>query len=288
MKYIVLIIASIMLFSCNDRKKQDIVSLINKWEGREISFPKNSTFTIRGKDTVFYSILKQKKILSYVDSIGCTSCKLDFKKWRAFMDEVDSISLDSIQFLFFFSPQKNTEIFQVLNVDKFNHPICIDEKDSLNKLNDFPNITSFQTFLLDENNRVLVVGNPIYNTKVKEIYINVLRGLNSNYNDKKELLTEIETDKLTISLGKFKYGNQQKISFKIINIGRKQLIIEGVDTSCRCIDVSYSKEPVCIGDSILLDIMYKAEYPEYFNKTITIHCNAKSSPIVLKITGNAE
>ena len=56
--------------------------------------------------------------------------------------------------------------------------------------------------------------------------------------------------------------------------------------------------PVCIdeNDSLNklnhfpsnLEVIYKAEHPEHFNKTITVYCNIESSPLVLKIMRDAE
>jgi hypothetical protein len=37
-----------------------------------------------------------------------------------------------------------------------------------------------------------------------------------------------------------------------------------------------------------LEVTYKAEHPEHFNKTITVYCNIESSPLVLKIMRDAE
>ena len=37
-----------------------------------------------------------------------------------------------------------------------------------------------------------------------------------------------------------------------------------------------------------LSIIYKAEHPEHFSKTVRIHCNSESSPIILTVSGNAQ
>ncbi|WP_373758627.1 DUF1573 domain-containing protein, partial [Bacteroides heparinolyticus] len=52
--------------------------------------------------------------------------------------------------------------------------------------------------------------------------------------------------------------------------------------------VTYSKEPVQPGKEIVLEVSYKAEHPEHFNKTITVYCNAEISPLVLQINGDAK
>ncbi|MEL5893774.1 DUF1573 domain-containing protein [Bacteroides sp. GD17] len=72
------------------------------------------------------------------------------------------------------------------------------------------------------------------------------------------------------------------------NIGNKPLVIEDMNTSCGCTAVEYSKEPALPGKEIALNVTYKADHPEHFNKTITVYCNADTSPIVLKISGNAK
>lgn len=59
-------------------------------------------------------------------------------------------------------------------------------------------------------------------------------------------------------------------------------------TSCGCTQVTYSKEPVLPGDLVSLHVTYKADHPEHFDKTITVYCNAKPSPVILRITGDAE
>jgi hypothetical protein len=43
--------------------------------------------------------------------------------------------------------------------DKFTYPVCFDEQDELNRLNRFPSDMTFQTFLLDKENKVVAIGN---------------------------------------------------------------------------------------------------------------------------------
>ena len=76
--------------------------------------------------------------------------------------------------------------------------------------------------------------------------------------------------------------------FTLKNTGTNPLVVDNVSTSCGCTSVDYSKEPVRPGNSILLNVTYKADDPVHFDKTITVYCNAESSPVVLRITGDAE
>ena len=136
---------------------------------------------------------------------------------------------------------------------------------------------------------VRAIGNPIHNSKIKEIYLKIIQGGEVKLDGEKNVIqTKVNVDKSVISLGHFDWQKKQKASFVLKNIGKSLLVIQDVNTSCGCTEVTYSKEPVRPGDSILLNVSYKAETPGSFNKTITVYCNANSSPIVLRITGDAE
>lgn len=61
-----------------------------------------------------------------------------------------------------------------------------------------------------------------------------------------------------------------------------------LSTSCGCTSVDYFKQPVSPGDSISLKVVYKADHPEHFGKTIIVYSNMNPSSVQLKITGDAE
>ena len=100
--------------------------------------------------------------------------------------------------------------------------------------------------------------------------------------------TKVTIDKTSISLGRFNWQKEQKATFTLKNTGNKPLAVQDVNTSCGCTSVAYSKEPVQPGRELNLEVTYKAEHPEHFNKTITVYCNTESSPLILKIMGDAE
>lgn len=105
-KYLIGTLIFFFLSSCGNQKKENIEVLLKEWNGKEILFPKNLTFTVKGKDTVDFSTSGKFKIFTYVDALGCISCKLQLNKWKEFMEEMNSMKQDSIRFLFFFSPEK--------------------------------------------------------------------------------------------------------------------------------------------------------------------------------------
>lgn len=280
----------ILFSSCQNSNKNEIISLVKEWEGKEILFPTGSVFTILERDTVEHAKNDvDYKIVTYVDSTGCMSCKLQLSRWKEFILELDTISPKKIPFLFYFYPKNKSELNFIVYRNTFNYPICIDEKDSFNKLNHFPANMMFQTFLLDRDNRVLAIGNPIHSSKVKELYLKIIQGDKVQPNNKKNIIqTEVSVDKTTMFLDHFDWHKEQHAKFILTNTGKELLMIYDVTTSCGCTEVAYSKEPTRPGASVSLNVTYKAEHPERFDKSITVYCNATSSPLQLRVKGEAE
>ena len=146
----------------------------------------------------------------------------------------------------------------------------------------------FHTFLLDKNNRVIAVGNPVYNPKIKKLYFNIISGKKPFLPCNAEQRTNASLDKRFLDMGSFNWKQEQISDIILSNSGEELLAIEDVSASCGCITVEYLKEPIRPGQKLNLRIKYKAEHPEHFDKTVIIYCNAEGSPFRLKISGNAK
>lgn len=280
----------ICLSSCGDKKRDGIVALLQQWSNKEILFPANPVFTVQGKDTVSFPLSGEFRILTYADTVGCMGCKLQLGQWKKYIEEMDSMGIGSVQYLFFFSPEKRRDIMSALKAADFVYPICIDEKGELNRLNHLPTTDlGIQTFLLDKENKVVGIGNPVLNPHIKELYRHVIQGTRYGQDhDKQVMMTQAVVDEMKVSLARFDWQKEQKVLFKLKNTGDHPLVIAQVNTSCGCTTVDYSQEPVPPGKEAVLTVTYKAERPEHFNKTITVYCNAESSPIRLSISGDAQ
>ena len=51
MKYYFIFLLLSFLTGCKESEKEKIARLVKEWDGKEISFPPHSVFTIQGKDT---------------------------------------------------------------------------------------------------------------------------------------------------------------------------------------------------------------------------------------------
>ena len=286
MKYITLIMCVWILSSCQESREEAMLRLVNEWNGKEIKFPSHSTFTVLGKDTVDFSFADTDyKVLTYIDSMGCASCKLQLPRWKEWVHEVDSLTDGQVPFLFYLHPKDMKELRYLTRRDGFSYPVCYDEKDELNRLNRFPSDMTFQTFLIDRNNRVVAMGNPIHNPKVKELYLDLITGKEST--KETSTTTRVKVNQTTIDFGGFPKTEKQERTFILTNTGNQLLVIQDVTTSCGCTKVEYKKEPVRPGATLELKVIYEAEQAEHFNKAIMVYCNADNSPLRLTVKGNA-
>ena len=272
--------------SCGESEKERLSRLVSEWEGKEILFPTHSTFTIQGKDTVDFDFKDADyKVVMYIDSVGCTSCKLQLHRWKEWVHEIDSLTDGKVPFLFYFHPKDMKELRYLTRRDGFSYPVCFDEMDELNRLNQFSSDMTFQTFLLDRDNRVVAIGNPIHNPKVKDLYLDLMTGKETS--KPTGTTTTVAVNQTTIDFGIFPKSEKQERSFVLTNTGNQLLVIQDVTTSCGCTKVEYSKEPVRPGGTLELKVIYEAEQAEHFNKAITVYCNVDNSPLRLTVKGNA-
>ena len=285
MKQVLLIILSIIaLTSCKESRKDEIARLVKEWDGKEIRFPEHPVFTIQGKDTVDFSFRNAEyKVVSYVDSIGCISCKLQLANWAAFIQEVDSLTDETVPFILCLHNPDVEEMKRIVRKENFQYPVFIDEKGTFDALNHFQTNMTFQTFLLDKDNKIVAIGNPVLNPMVKELYLEKLTGVQES--KPKAMQTEVGLDKAEIDFGTFPMNEVKEGKFLLTNTGQNLLVIHDVVTSCGCTKVEYSKQPLRPGETTELTVRYEADKSGHFNKAITIYSNAVGSPHKLRVRG---
>ena len=263
--------------------------MVKDWEGKEIAFPDDCTFMdINGDECQSPSLKAPFKIVYYVDSLGCMSCKLKLEGWKRFIHEVDSLSGGKVSNFFYFPPKEKDlkELGILMKSNAFDYPVCIDRSDRFNASNRFPENDSFHVFLLDDKNKVRVIGNPVLNPTLKELYLQVITG-------KKENVAILEPTRASVSeslleLGTLKPGIPVKRSVEISNIGRNALLIKDVITSCDCVRATLSAETVNPGENAEIQIEFTPEEAGEFFKDVYIYCNTEDSPVCVQIHGDVE
>lgn len=160
-----------MLCSCNADNNQKLLKDISLLQSKSVDYC---------KDRWEYSnILKEKiKYVVYWDSINCTSCAIhQLELWKPLLEYSENYN-GLLNFYFIFHPsKKDIDTFQIVLGENtnFDYPILIDTLGEFERLNPhLPKNQALHTFLLDENNRVILVGNPLRNKKIKEMFYKIV------------------------------------------------------------------------------------------------------------------
>ena len=286
MKHIVWIICLWLLASCSESREEAMLRLVNEWKDKSVIIPVRSVFTVQGKDVVDFNYRDAEyKILVYTDSIGCTSCKLQLPKWKRMIAEVDSLTGGSVPFLFYFHPKDPKELRFYLRRDNFTYPVCFEEDDYINRLNRFPSDMTFQTLLLNKENKVVAIGSPVLNPKIKDLYLEIITGKKKGTDKSVTTVSIVDSEK---DFGDIPLNEKREHVFKLVNTGDKPLVIYDVVTYCGCTKAEYVKEPVRPGETLDLKVIYNAEDKGRFRKNLTVYCNVENSPLKFSISGTVE
>ena len=277
---------SILFFvSCKPDKQIELKNIISEWTNKTVNFPDGIPCSFSNRDTVSVCPTLHTasyKILLYTDSVGCTSCRFKMYLWKDFIQETDSLLPGKLNFLFYFQPQNTKELRAMLKRDRFEYPVFIDEKNEINRLNNFPANAAYQCFLLDKDNKVVAIGNPTTNPQIWELYKSIITG---DKTVKAKANTTVEVVANEIELTDLQSSKTSKVSFTLKNTGDKPLLINTVDASCGCTVPLWEKQPVKPGDSTIIDVEVTPESIGYFHKTITVYCNVENDFVQLSVRG---
>ena len=281
------LLVSFSVCSCKDkRREEEIGKTVAEWIGKEIRFPEDTPCYLSGKDTLpalcSEAFRKEFKILLYVDSAGCSSCRLKLFEWKQLMEEADSLFRGRVGFLLFFQPKNVKEMAYLFVRDRFDSPVFMDINGAMNGLNRFPQAIQYQCFLLDRDNKALMMGNPVLNRRIWELYKEQITGEKKS---NPETLTVVQVDKTVHDFGSIRKGSACPAVFSLTNTGNHPLIIFRVSAYCGCASVEWEKQPVEPGQTTTIRVEMKPDETGYFNKTLDVYCNANESPVKLMLTG---
>ena len=142
----------------------------------------------------------------------------------------------------------------------------------------------FQTFLLDKDNKVVVIGNPIHNLKVRDLYLQKIAGIT---------VSELPETILASNQEEYDMGtvgeNETKAQQVILrNNGTEIFKLKGITTSCECTTTKQEWTEIAPGETATLTVYYKAEEPGDFYRTVTIYGNVPGESLTLSLVGKVE
>lgn len=279
---IALFMSVLLLGGCSKSSEMEhYAKLVEYWQGREIKLPDVMTDVLTG-DTIDFSDA-DFTILTYVDSAGCTSCKLRLPIWNEFANSLDSISDANVQFLVVVNSNADIEIAYLLKRDSYHFPVYIDHLDKVNTANLFPTDHRAQTFLLDRYNKVIAIGNPTLNNTIRDLYCSVISGKKSLSITKRAI---VDIDNQSLNLGRLDASTVKTEHFRIKNDSNDTVFIRDILTSCHCTEISLSSMVLFPKSSVECMVKYLGDTVKgEFDNTIYIYYKEFNYPSIIRISG---
>jgi len=173
MKQLCGILCILFLFTSCDKNKE-FKDLLTQIQEKEIILPIDSMACI---GNVEQQIHFPYKIVVYTDSTECSSCLISsLDQWNPLLDKLENYG-GKVGLYFIFNPAHKDMDAVKYSVKAMNASglLYMDTLDLFLHRNAFiPKDAAMHTFLLDDNNKILLVGNPLYNKEIENLLWKVL------------------------------------------------------------------------------------------------------------------
>lgn len=156
-------------------EKAAIYNTLVSLRNRHIQFPNNLVSCINGVQSPHAYVFGESeyKMVVYTDSSGCTPCKFPTSEWGYYINQLQILSRN-INFVFIF--QKESAILEEeFRIQGIYWPIIYDTANLFIQKNNLPTSARFHTFLLDKNEKIILVGSPVKNKKVWQLYKEMIK-----------------------------------------------------------------------------------------------------------------
>jgi len=107
--------------------------------------------------------------------------------------------------------------------------------------------------------------------------------IETNQNTKN--IPEIYFENTKHDFGTIEYSGDGTCEFTFKNTGEEPLLLTNVRASCGCTTPTWPKNPIKKDKEGTIVVKYNTKIKGAFTKTIRVYSNAKSTPVVLTVTG---
>jgi len=159
----------------NQRAEKGVADLL----GQQIILPETKDVDVISKDenlTVSDLYRSPLKVASFIDAT-CGACLLDFAFWTEFEKELRSRNLQCDVFIFVSAPdlEATRKLVKEMN---FALPVIYDSARLFISKNGIDDKRLYGV-LLDENNKINLIGSPVLNETLRELYLQTILDLES-------------------------------------------------------------------------------------------------------------
>ena len=256
-----------LLCSCNSKRAEQadaVASLV----GREIVMPENLVCQIQS-DTIGFGFGDADfTIVAYIDSAGCTSCRMKLRDWDNLINQLKVFPDVSVDFIMVINSSETTELNYIIKRDNFLHPICFDPDGAFATCNQLPGSDTYHTFLLDGNGEIVLVGNPAINPKIRELYKGVIMEE-----------TDVDIKSMSMPLGAIYMGDSVVKKFEVHNGDADFITVQELVPSCDCVSTTINLDTIPHGKSGILTVSFVADsIVGPASRYVDIYFNEKENP----------
>ncbi|MGY3211518.1 hypothetical protein [Mucilaginibacter sp. HD30] len=168
-----------VLISCKDKKQVEWDNQAEKfvatWEHKKFSCPKEAPVFNDKNGLLKYNQSKPYKLITYVDGT-CGTCVNGLLFWKNFLkaNNIQDSKCGFLPYIFAFDAND----FQKDAIEKLDlgFPWLFDKNSSIVKLNGIYD-KRFQTALVNSSGKVLLIGDPVLNPALSELYAKTIKNL---------------------------------------------------------------------------------------------------------------
>ena len=181
-KYIIcgmVFVLMVQICSCNRNTNERIVNEVKEMTGRTIVFPDTYKTISCDKTVNINSLLRKKiKIVSYIDYLSCTQCEITMMaKWTEAIKEIDS----EIAYIIVVQTELKKELEELIYQNLFCELVMCYSTDTFMTANNLDILARNKTFLLNKENKIVLVGEPFDNEKLTQLYKKTIESLKEEY-----------------------------------------------------------------------------------------------------------
>lgn len=278
----IFILLSLLLYSCSKTSEtEQYAKLVEQWQGKEIIFPDVMTDFLTG-DTIDLSDA-DFTILTYIDSEGCTECRMKLPIWKTFIETLDSITDLDVNVILAINSKDKKRIAHIINNNQYEYPVIYDQTDEVVRLNSFPEDDIFKTFLLNKSHHVIAIGNPIINEQIAKLYKDIVSGKKS-FNSSGSSYVYVDSPR--IDIGMVHLGDNINHKFIVHNRGIDTIYVQKAISSCSCTNVSLGARTIAPNENLPIEISFAEDsILGEFDNSIYIYYRNLENPTILSLHG---
>ena len=169
--YLVVFVSFIMTSCLNT----DIETKLKSMRENSVSFPPSLLQIMPGDSLIQTPITSSRPLLVvYLDSTECIPCRINrFDQYEELRKETSG----KVEVAVIMSPKRDdcNLSSHYVSIQHFGVKVYLDTTQRFHHLNSFiPDDTRFHSFLIDSDNTPVVIGDPIYSLKIKNLLFNYL------------------------------------------------------------------------------------------------------------------